>query len=420
MKRTILKGAIYVFAVFDLVAVLILEIQRNTTPPERIRNTSESLARQVHNDDSLELTSLFPPDEELTQAVPVNLRLISKEVVRAGQGAKSVLMDKQGKYVYSFNLEAMTVTEYDRISRKKTRTLQFYGSQGKGYDYTERKWVDSFEEKPVEGCITHEGNYLWVSLHNGGGIIAWNLKAKDELQNVSKKKVKVLLADGSEEDTYVRFFTTGRTPKVLLESPDGRHLMVTNWHDNSVTVLDIHSPDVNRWALQQNIKTGSVPRGMAVAPQLNKLFVTNMGSGQITQIDLATFQRLGEWKVGRTPRHILTDQNFMYISLSSPDKLIKVRLDSMQTTQSIRTANDPRTIAFSGDSSLVFVTCYSSEKLQAFTTKGLNLLGSWDSPGKPVGVAVYQKGDILEAWVCNYTGGYLKVFTFEMEYGEAM
>ena len=32
--------------------------------------------------------------------------------------------------------------------------------------------------------------------------------------------------------------------------------------------------------------------------------------------------------------------------------------------------------------------------------------------GKPVGVDIYEDENKLEAWVCNYVGGNLKVFTF--------
>ena len=45
-------------------------------------------------------------------------------------------------------------------------------------------------------------------------------------------------------------------------------------------------------------------------------------------------------------------------------------------------------------------------------------MGSWDSPGKPVGIDVYQKDSILEAWVCNYTGASIKVFTFKITFQE--
>lgn len=40
---------------------------------------------------------------------------------------------------------------------------------------------------------------------------------------------------------------------------------------------------------------------------------------------------------------------------------------------------------------------------------------SINCPGKPVGIDLYEDDSKIEAWVCNYVGGNLKVFTFEKQ-----
>ncbi|MNS27859.1 hypothetical protein D3C72_598200 [compost metagenome] len=49
---------------------------------------------------------------------------------------------------------------------------------------------------------------------------------------------------------------------------------------------------------------------------------------------------------------------------------------------------------------------------------GLVKIYSLDSKGRPVGVDIFEDDDTLEAWVCNYTIGTIKVFKFQKHQDE--
>ncbi|UZR94121.1 beta-propeller fold lactonase family protein [Chondrinema litorale] len=350
---------------------------------------------------------------------PVDLALVESKNLKAGQGVKSVVFGQDDEFLYSMNLEEMSISEFSRDKKEISRTLKFHPTKAKGYNYQEKKWFTSFAEKPVEACFTNGGKYMWISLHNAGGVALWNME-KDTIAN-GKNYLQATLVDHENDKRKkisLRFFETGKTPKFIAVTPDERYLFVSNWHDNNISVIDISSSDSDNWFVVQNLDTGSVPRGMAISQEGKLLYVANMGSGIITIYDTWSFKKTKEIYVGATPRHLIIDNNYLYVTLSSPEKLLKLSLDSLKIVASASTLDDPRTIAFSGDSSMIFTTCYADNKIQAFDRDSLKVMGSWDSPGKPVGIDVYQKDSLLEAWVCNYTGASIKVFTFKITFQE--
>lgn len=350
--------------------------------------------------------------------VPVGMRLLNTETLKAGAGVKSVIFDNNQSFLYAFNLEGMSIMEFEQSSRLRTRTLYFKKTPARGFDYQRDRWINSWEEKPVEGCLSHNGKYLWASLHNAGGIVAWNLEGADSLLTGNYKQAVAVHYDGRREQTRLKFIKTATTPKVILPGTGGKYLYVSNWHDNSLSVVDIEGSSPADWYLMKNLPTGSVPRGICSIPGTGKLVVANMGGGSVSVINTYSMEQEHKRVVGTTPRHLIASGDYLYASLSQPEKIVKMDLQTLEPLLEARTADDPRTIAFSRDSTLIFATCYNGQKLQVFTADSLKLLGTWNAAGKPVGVDIWQKGKQLEAWVCNYTIGTIKIFSFEILYAE--
>ncbi len=94
-------------------------------------------------------------------------------------GIKSVVMNHTHTKVYAMNLEDRSVFEFKRNNRHLLRKIVFIPHKGRGYNYARKKWFNSYQEKPVEACFSHNGRYLWVSLHNAGGVVIWDLTGAD-------------------------------------------------------------------------------------------------------------------------------------------------------------------------------------------------------------------------------------------------
>ena len=107
------------------------------------------------------------------------MELLNVQTIPTGSGVKAVVISPDGSKVYSINLEGMSLYEFDRGSRRIMRKVQFVPHPGKGYNYDKKVWINSYQEKPVEACITHNGRFLWTSLHNAGGVVVWDLENND-------------------------------------------------------------------------------------------------------------------------------------------------------------------------------------------------------------------------------------------------
>jgi 6-phosphogluconolactonase (cycloisomerase 2 family) len=358
-----------------------------------------------------------------------SLKLLKSETITTGVGVKSVLMHPSGKTVYSINLEDMSVHEFDRLNRRTVRILKFVATPGTGFDYTNKKWVSSFEEKPVESHLTHDGRFLWISLHNASGVAVWDLQGSGDTcvagRPYKEAHVHGTTQSDSEESPDMQsqgpkgrkirllFIKTGKTPKVITSSSDGRYLFVANWHSDSVSVLQIDSPEPKDWSVVRTLASGRIPRGLSVSRDSKYLYVADMGGSVMTVYDLSTFSKAREINVGRNPRHIVDDGSHMYVSLNQTAKLVSVSVAKGVIDASADTCKSPRTIALGANRSIAFVVCYHSDRLQAFAVPDLNLMNSWESPGHPVGVDTWEDGPALEVWVANYMAGTIKVFSFD-------
>jgi DNA-binding beta-propeller fold protein YncE len=366
-----------------------------------------------------------PEPSVLSLPTPVDsLHVRQHQTLTSEYGVKSVLFNPAKTNLYALNLEGLSIYDFDRASRTLRRYIRFRRTPSKGYDYEEKKIIESFEEKPVEGFITHQGRYLWVSLHNGGCIAVWDLEKGSTAQPGKPFKLAdEHVATGVDPQTGKKTFTkqelrlltisTGKTPKIIGGSPDGKYLFVTNWHSQTTSVIDISSPDPSGWSKIKDLANGAIPRGLAVSPDSKKLYVAIMGGNYLQEFDLATLTRTRTLNVGAGPRHIVLADSLLYISLNAADEIIRYNLRTQRVEKRSPTGDAPRTIILSDDRKFLFVTCYKSHLLEVYDARTFKRLGRYPSPENPVGVDLYQDDKAYEAWVCNYTRGTISVFVLE-------
>ncbi len=359
------------------------------------------------------------------------LELLGVETLPSGAGVKSVIISPDKERVYSANLEGMSVNEYDRKTKRTLRRLSFIPTAGKGYNYKTREYFDSYEEKPVELDITHSGVYLWISLHNAGGIVAWRLEDEGGdtyVEGMPFRRAVVSTYNGEvspEQEVRLLFIETGQTPKVIASSPDGKYLFIANWHSNNVSVIDISSPAPEDWKKLTDI-SARIPRGMLVTPDSKTLYIAEMGAEHIMEISLdepyepnepdetGGFKNIRSMHVGLNPRHMLLHENTLYISLNLRDQIAALDLETAKLKKS-PTCTRPRTMAMDPEAGVIYSVCYRDDRLQAFSIDTLELIGEWDSPPHPVGLDLLTLEDgSMEVWAANYTTGVLTVYTFRI------
>ncbi|WP_066401951.1 YncE family protein [Flavisolibacter tropicus] len=344
-----------------------------------------------------------------------------EEILSAAPGTKSVLFNSDGSKLYAMNLEGMSVYEFDQASRKLNRVFKFKPTVGMGWDYTTDKPIRSFEEKPVEACFSHNDSILWVSLHNAEGIVPISIKNAqppfETASGIPSKKITISYPESTSKDSaLLPLIKTGKTPKIITKTADSKYLLVSNWHSYNVSVLELDKTQFPFGKVISTIPVTSIPRGIVVDDKKEKSYVAIMGGASIAVIDNKTWKTERTIDVASNPRHIVMDSTGrLFVSYN---KLAKVACIDPETGKTLFTAPthvQPRTIFLSRNQKFLFVTCYSGNMVDVFkiSDTGFNKIASLPSAGKPVGVDIFENDEKLEAWVCSYTDGAIRVYSFK-------
>lgn len=353
------------------------------------------------------------------------LRYTKTEVVKAAPGTKSVLFNSTGTQLFAMNLEGMSIYQFDRSSRSVTREFKFKPTRGTGWDYETDKPIPSYEEKPVEACLSHDDKWLWVSLHNAEGIIPIRVDSLPANKHTGQviaasaamKKITVIERGSTRRDSFqVPLIRTGKTPKVIARTGNSSHLLVSNWHSYNVSVLSTHPERFPYATVTDTIPVPAIPRGIVVDDRNQRSFVAIMGGASLMSVNNNVWMKEKDLTVASNPRHIVIDSSGrLFVSYNRLGKIACIDPNTGETLFTATTAAQPRTIILSKNHRFLFVTCYSSDKLEVFRINddSFTRIASLPCPGHPVGVDIYENESKLEAWVCSYTTGKINVFNFE-------
>ncbi len=345
-----------------------------------------------------------------------------KEILTAAGGTKSVIFNSTGSKLYAMNLEGMSVYEFDQASRKLTREFKFTPTRGMGWDYNKSRPINSFQEKPVEACFSHDDKILWVSLHNAEGIVPiWvdDFSNKKALSTPEQKTIPVtVIYPGQEKkDSFrVPLIETGKTPKVISRTADSKYLLVSNWHSRNTSVLEMDENNYPYGKVISTIPVSAIPRGVAVDDKNNKSYIAIMGGASLNVVDNKTWKSESIMNVWSSPRHIVMDTSgHLFVSYNSLGTIACIDTETGQQLFTTKTHAQPRTIVLSKNHKFIFVTCYSSDYLDVYkiNADSFEKVASLPCGGRPVGVDIFENDKTLEAWVCSYSSGSISIYSFK-------
>lgn len=336
-----------------------------------------------------------------------SLQLKKIKTLPTDYAPKSIVISPDGKIAYSMNLEGMSVYAFDTQTKELLWKLKFIPTAATGWDYSSKKPISSYAEKPVEAAFSSNGRYLLVSLHNDESIVVIDTHWQTQFTGDTKKARLFMGNQNNKFETItVKHIKVGKTPKVIAVSPDDRWAYVANWHSHTVSVIDTHN-----WNRIKDIKVTHIPRGMAFSPDGNYCYIGNMGDYIVTKVDVKNnHQVVKNYTVGLTPRHlaISSDGRFLYISLNSPGQVVKFDTQAEKVIKTVYVGSNPRTLALSPDGKYIFVVEYYNHSLSLLDANSMEILEKYKTGINPVGVAVLPNGK--EVWVVNYAAATIDIF----------
>lgn len=407
--------------VLALAAALTLQGQTTTTP-EVVHPTLGTQASSPDGRISLVLTGKkqnFNPAEHKTADPDIH-------------SPKSINVHPNGKKYYVNSLEGATTVVYDMQTNQKLTTIRHRFDEKKDaplwskpsglYPFThysaDELALNSFYGKPVESCFSHGGRYLWVPYYRR----SYDINAQDPSA--------VAIID-TRTDKIVRLMETGPLPKMIAASPDGRHIAIAHWGNNTVGLIDVESQDPQQWrhkacytvdyklkldfpldeSVDRDNGSGYCLRGTAFTPDSHYLLVGCMGGGGgIAVIDLEASKYLGRvMGMMSNVRHLVVKNGYIYLSINLggyvqklPLKQFLAAVPKLKTAanhvamvtgwKSCKVGIGARTIELSPSGKFIFVACNNSSTLYVVDAATMTVATSIEVDSYPVGLDVSKDG----------------------------
>jgi 6-phosphogluconolactonase len=184
-----------------------------------------------------------------------------------GPHAHQIIFDVAGKFVYSADLGADKVYQY-----------QFNESTGK-LSALETPFVVSDPGDGPRHLAFHPNNlYAYLACELSSAVMVFKLQPNGNLSRIQKL---FTLPPESRANNY---------PAEILVHPSGNFVYVSNRGNDSISFFQINTADGTLTLMDIYSVRGAFPRGMILEPVTNIMFTMNQNSGTVTshRVDPAT------------------------------------------------------------------------------------------------------------------------------------
>lgn len=281
---------------------------------------------------------------------------------------------------------------------------------------TKKTRLNYFTGRPVEGCFSHHGKYLWIPYYRR----SYDSNAVDP---------SALCIIDTDTDALVRVMTIASLPKMIACSPDNKTIAVTHWGDNSVTLIDITSGDPEKFTCGDNIvidyrlsqnysvnekvdrdhNCGNCLRGTVFTPDSKYIFIGKMGGNGIAVLDVVHRKYIGTVTGMKTNmRHLVIKNSVVYISINNTGFVQKTALKGFIDHFSGTSKDEPytqwesayvglgaRTISIDKTGKYLFAAVNRESKVVVVRTSDMKVIAACDADSYPVGMDISENGQWL-------------------------
>jgi len=170
--------------------------------------------------------------------------------------------------------------------------------------------IDVFQV--VGGFLRHERRLTVPGSRMEGFVEALFDERRREMWVSNMLENKVHIYDMDTLEYKMGLNTVGVFPKVIVQSPDGKLTITSNWITHDLSVFD---SDTKR--LLRRIPVGCTPRGMAFSPDGNLLYVCNYDGPFVEVVDMTQNRVVNRFRLHNqrgAVRHIIYRDGLLYIS----------------------------------------------------------------------------------------------------------
>lgn len=316
---------------------------------------------------------------------------------------KSVVANQKGQVMANNMMYQHSITVYDAKTRKLTKklsdTVDFKKFGIEGFDAP-------VSGAPVESVWTKDGKYAYVSQYQ---LTDHGAEAEDMCTAGKAIAESVVYRYNAEKEDWDQVIQVGRVPKYVALTNDNKKLLVSNWCDKSLSVVDTKTAKET-----EQISLNAMPRGIVSLPDNKTAYVTAMFSNEIYKVDLESGKSEMILQTGERPRHLVLDNKgeTIYITVAGANELLKYDVKTDKVIDRATTGQEPRSMAISPDSTAVYIVNYNENTVSKFDTQTMKEITRVDAGHNPIGITYENTtGDV---WVANY-GGTISVYDDKVE-----
>jgi YVTN family beta-propeller protein len=194
-------------------------------------------------------------------------------------------------------------------------------------------------------------------------------------------------------------------PKSIVPSPDGSKVYIPCSATNKVITVDVtvdSSP-----VIINELNVGSTPWGCAITPDGTKLYITNMGSNDVSVINTITNNVIYSIPAGNAPRGIAINPagTLAYVANSGSNSISVIDLASDIVIRTITVGSLPYWLIFTPNGKYAFITNNESGTVSVIDAGIHEVIYSLPVGLHPEGICVYPDGSKvyvatdLTAWI---------------------
>jgi YVTN family beta-propeller protein len=198
----------------------------------------------------------------------------SQTALNVGNGPLGVAIGPDEDYVY------VTNNSDDSLSVISATSNELFGTIA-NHQYI--KYINTTDDvafdEPYGVAVSPDGYYIYV-VNNGNNTVSI-LSASEVYYQGDDFDWEDYVADNNEGPYYLyKPITVGNDPRCVAVTPDQGYLYVTNYADNTVSVINLST-----FFVTNTINVGNGPYGISVTPLGAFVYVVNQLDGTVSVID---------------------------------------------------------------------------------------------------------------------------------------
>jgi DNA-binding beta-propeller fold protein YncE len=317
------------------------------------------------------------------------------DYLTGGLTPKSVMASGHGLAIANNMMYSHTSTVFDTTTREQVAVLSDsvdlaqFGVEGH---------PGTSQGSPVEAVWTADGRYAYVSQYTMYGE-NFGREGFDACTVADGVGPSMLYRFDAQEMTWDQVIKVGAVPKYVALSPDQSTILVSNWCDATLSVVDTQlGEEVGTIAMD------AAPRGIVIMPDNNTAYSVAMYADQLYEIDIAEQSSTVIREIGSRPRHLnLTeDGSTLYLTVSGANAIYKIDTASGEIVGQATPGVEPRSVAMSPDESALYVVNYDEATVSKVRTSDMEVIDRVQVDANPIGIDYDPVTNTV--WVACYNG----------------